>query len=129
MGDIEETLNRIFKLGFWVSIEWNENFSIYYNANDVIPSTAYSVTILTCSYYKSQSNPYTYLEMIETCCDFFYTWYNKNLSIIKEFDNLYDQKSLSKLEDNCLGDITKRVARELNLTDILNLFESKKDLD
>jgi hypothetical protein len=126
MSDIEETLNRIFKLGFWISIEWNESFSIYYNANDVIPSTAYSVNILNCSYYKSQFNIYTYLVMVETCCDFFYEWYNKNLKIISKFDNESSQDALNKLEDVCLGDITKRVARELNLTDILNLFENKK---
>jgi hypothetical protein len=125
---MSEDLDRIFKLGFWITLNWNEDFGIYYNANDIIPSTAYAVNIMNCNYYKSQSNPYTYEEMVEVCCDFFYTWYNKNLSIIKEFDNLYDQKSLSKLEDNCLGDVTKKVDRELNLTDILNLFENRKDL-
>lgn len=125
-SDIEENLNRIFKLGFWISMEWNESFSIFYNANDVIPASSYAVTILTASYYKSQTNPYTYLEMVETCCDFFYEWYNKNLKVIQNFDNNYDQDSLNKLEDICLGEITKRIARDLNLTDILNLFETKK---
>jgi hypothetical protein len=61
--------------------------------------------------------------MIEVCCDFFYTWYNKNIKIIDEFDNIYDQDSLLKLESVCLGDITKSVARELNLSDILNILD------
>ncbi len=120
---MNEHLDRISKLGFWITLNWNEDFSILYNANDIIPSTAYVVNIMSCSYYRSQSNPYTYDEMIEVCCDLFYSWYNKNLSVIKEFDNSYDQNSLHKLEDICLGDVTKSVARELNLNDILDLFD------
>lgn len=119
---MNEHLDRISNLGFWITLNWNEDFSILYNANDIIPSTSYAVGIMNCSYYKSNSNPYTYEEMIEVCCDLFYSWYNKNLSVIKEFDNIYDQNSLLKLEDICLGDVTKSVARELNLNDILELF-------
>lgn len=120
---MNEHLDRIFNLGFWITLNWNEDFTILYNANDIIPSTAYAVGIMNCSYYKSKSNPYTYDEMVEVCCDLFYSWYNKNLNVIKEFDNLYDQNSLSKLEDTCLGDVTKIVARELNLSDILQIID------
>lgn len=116
-------LDKIFQLGFWLCINWNEDFNISYNTNDVIPATEYSVNILSCSYLKSETDPYTFEEMIEVCCDFFYTWYNKNIQIINEFDNFSDQNSLLKLEDVCLGNITKRVARELNLTDILNILD------
>jgi hypothetical protein len=123
---MDQHLDRIFKLGFWITLTWNEDFGIYYNANDIIPSSSYMVNIMNCSYCKSQINTHTYLEMVETCCDLFYEWYNKNLKVIQNFDNNYDQDSLSKLEDICLGDITKRVARELNLTDLL---ENEKDLD
>lgn len=117
-----ENLDRIHKLGFWITLNWNEEFEIYYNANDVLPATAYAVCVLRCSYYRSETNPYTFEEMIEVCCDIFYSWYNKNLKAIKNFDNLYDQDSLSKLEDVCMGDVTKSVARELNLNDILGMI-------
>lgn len=116
-------LDKIFQLGFWLCINWNEDFNISYNTNDVLPSTEYSVNILSCSYLKSETDPYTFEEMIEVCCDFFYTWYNKNIQIINELDSFSDQNSLLKLEDACLGNITKRVARELNLTDILNILD------
>ena len=120
---VSEHLDKIFQLGFWITINWNEDFNITYNANDIIPASAYAVGIMSCSYYKSQTDPYTFEEMIEVCCDFFYTWYNKNIKIIDEFDNIYDQDSLLKLENVCLGDITKNVARELNLSDILNILD------
>jgi hypothetical protein len=115
-------LDRIFKLGFWITLNWNEDFEIYYNASDVVPATAYSICVLRCSYYKSESSPYTYEQMIEVCCDLFYSWYNKNLSLIKDFDKSYDTKSMEKLEDKCLGEVTKIVARELKLDDIIGLF-------
>ena len=120
---VSEHLDKIFQLGFWITINWNEDFNITYNANDIMPASAYAVGIMSCSYYKSQTDPYTFEEMIEVCCDFFYTWYNKNIKIIDEFDNIYDQESLLKLESVCLGDITKNVARELNLSDILNILD------
>ncbi len=125
-------LDRIFKLGFWIILNWNEDFEIYYNASDEVPATSYSICVLSCSYYKSESSPYTYEQMIEVCCDLFYSWYNKNLKAIKEFDKSYDQNSLHNLEDTCLGDVTKSVARELNLSDILDIFdkyENKKTSD
>ncbi len=115
-------LDRIFKLGFWITLNWNEDFEIYYNASDVVPATAYSICVLRCSYYKSESSPYTYEQMIEVCCDLFYSWYNKNLSLIKDFDKSYDTKSMEKLEDKCLGEVTKIIARELKLDDIIGLF-------
>lgn len=118
-----EHLDRIFKLGFWITLNWNEDFEIYYNANDVVPATAYSICVLRCSYYKSESSTYTYEQMIEVCCDLFYSWYNKNLILIKDFDKSYDVKSMEKLEDKCLGEVTKTVARELNLTDLLTIFK------
>lgn len=119
---ISEHLDRISKLGFWITINWNEDFEIFYNANDVYPSTAYAISILKCSYYKSQINPYSFQEMIEVCCDLFYSWYNKNLELIKDFDIKQDNSSMETLEEHCLGEITKIVARELNLTDILKIF-------
>lgn len=120
---MSDRLDEIYKLGFWITINWNEEFGIYYNANDVIPATAHALTILDCSYYKSKSNPYSFDQMIDVCCDMFFTWYNKNLNIIKDFDDNYNKDSMYKLEDVCLGDITKIVARELNLEDILKIID------
>lgn len=116
---IFEKLDEISKLGFWITINWKEEFSIFYNANDVVPTTAYAIRILECSYYTSKRNTYTFEKFIEVCCDMFFVWYNKNLKVIKEFDDRYNKDSMSKLEDICLGDITKVVCRELNLIDIL----------
>lgn len=120
---ISEKLDEIYKLGFCVNLNWNEEFNICYNANDIIPGTGYVVLILECSYYKSKINPYTFEKMIEVCCDMFFNWYNKNLDVIKDFDDQYDKESMYRLEDVCLGDITKVVDRELNIEDILKLIE------
>lgn len=120
---ITEHLDKIYQLGFSINFNWNEDFSIYYNANNVIPATDYSVCILSSPYYMSESNPYTFEDMVEVCCDIFYRWFNNNKQIIDDFDNFYDQENLNRLEESCLGSIGKTVARELNLNDILNLYE------
>jgi hypothetical protein len=119
---VSDKLDEIFKLGFWITINWKEEFGIYYNANDVVPATAYSIRIMDCSYYTSKTNPYSFEKMIEVCCDMFFNWYNKNLSVINDFDKNYNKDSMSKLEDVCLGDVTKVVARELNLEDVLKVI-------
>lgn len=120
---ISEKLDRIHELGFWITINWKEEFGIYYNANDVIPATAYAVRILDCSFYASKTNPYTFEKMVDICCDIFFNWYNNNLFTINEFDKNYNKDSMSTLEDVCMGDITKVVARELNLEDILKIID------
>ena len=33
---VSEHLDKIFQLGFWITINWNEDFNITYNANDNI---------------------------------------------------------------------------------------------
>lgn len=125
---VSDHLDKISSLGFEIILDWNSEFGIYYNANDVIPATAYSVLVLRCSYYKSKHS-YTFVDMVECCCDVFYAWYNKNIDVIRNFDTNYDRDSMSKLEDVSRGDITKQVDRELNITDILeklNVCENKK---
>lgn len=118
-----DNLDRIFKLGFWINIEWNEGISISYNANDVMPASAYFIDIISCRYYRSEETPYTFEDMMEVFCDFFYEWYNKNTDIIKEFDDKYDETSMSKLEESCYRDVTKRVVRELGINDVLGILE------
>lgn len=117
-----EHLDKISKLGFCITLNWNEDFEIYYPADEVLPSTAYSLCVLRCSYFGSEKSPFTYEDMIEACCDLFYSWYNKNIDSIKDFDKHSDNDSMSKLEDVCLGEVTKVVARELNLKDILDIY-------
>ena len=115
---INDHLNKIFSLGFYIELNWNETLSIYYNSsNEDDPECI--IDVLHCSYQKSNEVSYSYEDMVEVCCDFFYGWYNKNLNIIKQFDNLPDSESIDKLKDYVMKDVTKRVARELNLTDIL----------
>lgn len=123
---ISNHLDKLYELGFEITLDWKSEFCVYYNANDVIPP----ILILRCSYYKS-SSAYTFEDMIECCCDIFYNWYNKNIKIIKNFDVDYDKQTLDKLEDCSVGDVTKMVARDLNLTDLLDMFDkyNKKNSD
>lgn len=123
---VSDHLDKISSLGFEITLDWNSEFGIYYNANDVMPASAYSVLILRCSYYKSKHSGYTFEEMIECCCDLFYGWYNKNINKIRDFDREYDVKHMEILEDCSLKDVTKLVARDLNLTDLLEMFDKHK---
>lgn len=118
-------LDKIFELGFWIDIEWNGGIQISYNANDVYPATAHFIDIMSCRYYKSKDVEYSFEDMIENVCDYFYHWYNENLGVIREFDDHYDPKSLEKLEGTCPHDITKNVARDLGLSDILKMMGDK----
>jgi hypothetical protein len=119
-----EDLDRIKKLGFDIELSWNDSLNIYYNANDVYPASSYFIDILNCSYYNDPN--YTFSDMLITCFDIFYEWYNKNLDLIKRFDKEYTPESLSELEDSCPRDVNKQVARELKLTDLLELFDKYK---
>ncbi len=123
--EISNHLDKIFELGFEITLDWKNEFGIYYNASDVIPATAYSICVLRCSYYKSKHS-YTFEEMVECCCDLFYGWYNRNIDKIREFDREYDVEHMDILEDSCLRDVTKQVARDLNLTDLLEMFDKHK---
>jgi len=113
-----EHLDRIFKLGFGIAISWNEDIEIYYNANDVYPASAYAIGVLRCSYYGDR-DVFTFSDMVESCCDLFYGWYNENLKLIKDFDRDYNPETMHTLEDKCLGDVSKVVNRDLSLGKIL----------
>ena len=121
--EVSKHLDKIKSMGFDISIDWNIEINIWYNANDIYPATAYSAEILHCSYYRSKEVEYSFEDMMECVCDMFYHWYNTNLSTINEFDEHYDPKALEKLENCCLGDVTKQVARDLGLNDILSMIE------
>jgi hypothetical protein len=111
-----EHLDRIYSLGFKPILNWGESFYIDYPIDDILEG---DFRVLFSSYQESYSNPHTYEEMLEVCCDIFYGWYNKNLQIIKDFESITDDESFSKIQDCLMGDITKIVARDLNLNDIL----------
>lgn len=102
-----EDFDRIHSLGFWIVIDWNICFSI-----DYLPPNEESINILVCSYEDEWSPNIKFDDVIELSCDIFYEWYNDNKYKI---DNL----SQNDFDDIVLGNITKRVRRNLNLDKLL----------
>jgi hypothetical protein len=100
-----EDFDRIHSLGFWIVIDWNLCFSIDYIVDDE------QINILVCSYEEWSLN-IKFNDVIELSCDIFYEWYNENKDKI---DNL----SSNDFDDIILGNITKRVRRNLNLDKLL----------
>jgi len=101
-----EDFDKIHSLGFWIVIDWNLCFSI-----DYLPPDEESINILVCSYEEWSPN-IKFDDVIELSCDIFYEWYNENKDKI---DNL----SSNDFDDIVLGNITKRVRRNLNLDKLL----------
>ena len=97
---LTEDFDRIYSLGFIVTIDWNMCFSIDFD----------HINILICSY--EQSVHIKFEEIIESSIDIFYEWYNENKDKI---DELTDHD----LYDITLGNITKRVRRDLNIDKLL----------
>ena len=100
-----EDFDRIHSLGFWITIDWNLCFTIDYIVDDE------QINILVCSYEEWSPN-IKFDDVIELSCDIFYEWYNENKDKI---DNL----SSNDFDDIVLGNITKRVRRNLNLDKLL----------
>jgi hypothetical protein len=92
----EERFDELHKMGFEVQIQWMDWFGIYDIENDQ--------NVLTCN-YEDIGVPYT--KMVEECLDIFDDWY----------------ESSSRLPDNVscefIGDITKRVRRNMGIDKIL----------
>jgi hypothetical protein len=101
-----EDFDRIHSLGFWIVIDWNICFSI-----DYLPPDEESINILVCSYEEWSPN-IKFDDVIELSCDIFYEWYNDN-------KNKIDNLSQNDFDDIVLGNITKRVRRNLNLDKLL----------
>ena len=99
-----EDFDRIHSLGFWITIDWNLCFSIDYMLDDE------QINILVCSYEEWPKIRFD--DVIELSCDIFYEWYNENKDKI-------DGLSQIDLDDIVLGNITKRVRRNLNLDKLL----------
>lgn len=100
-----EDFDRIHSLGFWITIDWNLCFSIDYMLDDE------QINILVCSYEEWSPN-IRFNDVIELSCDIFYEWYNDN-------KNKIDNLSQKDFDDIVLGNITKRVRRNLNLDKLL----------
>jgi len=100
-----EDFDRIHSLGFWITIDWNLCFTIDYIVDDE------QINILVCS-YEEWSPSIKFNDVVEMSCDIFYEWYNENKDKI---DNL----SQNDFDDIVLGNITKRVRRNLNLDKLL----------
>lgn len=102
-----EDFDRIHSLGFWITIDWNLCFSIDY----MLDNEQININILVCSYEEWSPN-IKFDDVIELSCDIFYEWYNENKDKI---DNL----SQNDFDDIVLGNITKRVRRNLNLDKLI----------
>ena len=108
--EIEEEFNRIHELGFNITIDWNMCFAIdYINPNSSSPLND-MINILVCSYELSMD--IKFIEIMEYSIDIFYEWYNKyKNNLLKMIDE--------DLFDITLGNISKRVKRDLNLDKLL----------
>ena len=100
-----EDFDKIHSLGFWITIDWNICFTIELSTDDML-------NILVCSYDEQWSPNIKFEDIIELSCDIFYEWYNENKDKI---DNLTHED----LDYIILGDITKRVKRNLKLDKLL----------
>lgn len=108
-----EHLDRIEKLGFNLNLNWNKSFEIIYDNESPL-----DLRVLYCS-YDIFSDP-NYEDIIETACDFFYMWYNKNLETLKDYEIDSIDTNFDRLSDSCLGDITKQVYRDFNIDTLLD---------
>lgn len=108
-----EHLDRIEKLGFTINLNWNKSIDIIYDTDKTL-----DVRILFCA-YDSFLDP-SYEDIVETACDFFYMWYNKNLDSLKDYEIDLIDSNFDKLVDSALGDITQQVYRDFNIDTLLN---------
>ena len=103
-------LDRIYKMGFIVTLDWNMCFTItlpHYHS----PNFGHECNVLVCQFDDTITN-IKFSEVVECCCDIFYGWFNEHGSIIDDTT----PEEFSKLT---LGNITTRVKRELKLDKLL----------
>jgi hypothetical protein len=106
-------LDRIDNLGFNVNLNWKRSIEIVYDID-----SSFEIRVFTC-FYKPDLGP-SFEDIIETSCDFFYSWYNKNIKLIKDYEHNSDIENYDKLVDTCLGDITNRVYRDFSINELLD---------
>lgn len=117
-----EHLDRIENLGFVININWNKWFDVVYEVSSENQAHsghfASDIRVLSCS-YAPFCGP-SFEDIIETSCDFFYEWYNKNIEKIKDYEMDLTGSNFDKLMDSVVGDITKQVYRDFNLDNLLD---------
>jgi aminoglycoside/choline kinase family phosphotransferase len=116
-----EHLDRIDNLGFSILLNWNKSIEIIYLAdNEQSNFNQYpnDIRVLFCA-YDNFYEP-TFEEVVETACDFFYMWYNRNLETLKDYEIDSTDSNFDKLVDTGLGDITQKVYRDFNIDSLLD---------
>ena len=117
-----EHLDRIENLGFVININWNKWFDVVYEVSSETQvhsgHFASDIRVLSCS-YTPFCGP-SFEDIIETSCDFFYEWYNKNIEKIKDYEMNSNDYNFDNLMDSTVGDITKQVYRDFNLDNLLD---------
>jgi hypothetical protein len=107
-----EELDRINKMGFIVTLDWNMCVTINYPFYHTNSNFGHDCNVLVCQYDDFITN-ISFSEVIIMSCDIFYEWYNKYKTIL---DDMVDPIGFS---DISLGNITKRVYRDLKLDKLL----------
>ena len=100
--------DKITELGFEVEISWNKSLTISYYYGDNMIMILYS-----------DYNIKSFENFLELCIDFFYEWYNKNYKTLDKLELTSDIEYIEQIENSVLGNITKRLNRELNLDKLL----------
>lgn len=103
-----EDFDRIRSLGFWITIDWNLCFSVDFQEGSAKGS---NINVLICSYDNMPAS-IGFSEMIDQCVDIFYEWYNDKCDRI-------DKMTEDELFESSLGNITKRVRRNLSIDKLL----------
>lgn len=127
-------LNRISKLGYECEIHWNTHIQIYFDFSKFSDKFLFDETlsILSCM-YDSQFSNHNFEKYVEESAQLFYTWYNQNHTLVQkyienaEYPSNYSKSDKNthnreKLEKLCLGDITKKVTRQLQIDDVIDNY-------
>lgn len=85
---------------FYIEIMWGDSIAIYENASDVIPATAYAVTLIDSVYKETDTN---FLECIKRTLNRFDNWLDNHYEDVKKFRKKWNQKNLEQLENVALG--------------------------
>jgi len=102
-----EDFDRINSLGFWITIDWNLCFSVDFQEGS---AKGANINVLICSYEMSPA--IKFVDMVDQCVDIFYEWYNDKCDRI-------DKMTEDELFESSLGNITKRVRRNLSIDKLL----------
>jgi hypothetical protein len=125
-------LNRVSKLGYECEIAWNKHIQIYFDFSKFSDKLLFDETlsVLTCMYDDQFSN-HNFEKYVEECSHIFYTWYSQNNELVQSYidqseyssnysksDKYYSNRE--KLEKLCLGDVTKKVIRQIQIDDVID---------